>query len=82
MAVENTSRSPMIAVRLLDGTSIYARVFRVSGSTLFVGELKYSDGNELPVYIEDTMLLNIDAVASYAILHIGGEGDDQEVGNL
>jgi hypothetical protein len=76
MVAENTSRSPMIAVRLLDGTQIYARAFRLTDSALFVGELKYSDGDELPAYIEDTMLLNIDAVASYAILHIGGEDED------
>jgi hypothetical protein len=67
----------MIAVRLLDGTSIYARSFRISDSTLFVGDLKFSMDGEPPAYIEDTMLLSLDAVSSYAILHIGGENKDE-----
>jgi len=76
MEVENTHRSPMIAIRLVDDTAIYASHFRISGNGIFVGQLKYINEDNTPAYVEDSMLLNMDSVMTYAILHIGGEENE------
>ena len=75
--VENTSRSPMITIRLLCKTVIFAKKFRVQADHIFVGDLKYKDEGDMPAFIEDSMLISKDAIESYAIVHIGGEEEDE-----
>ena len=45
---------------------------------IWVSEIKYANDDEIPAYIEDAMLLNINAIESYAIVHRENKEEDNE----
>jgi hypothetical protein len=70
----------MIAVRLIDGTVAMSRNFRVTKSHIWMDDIKYADGNEVPAYMAGSMSFSIGAVETYAIVHKKiEEEDDGEV---
>jgi len=77
MEEENINLSPMIAIKLIDGTVIYAQNFRVALDTIYVSDVKYGGPDEPPMFIEDSMLINKASVETYAIIHIGGEENEE-----
>lgn len=46
-----------------------AKKFRVTAKNIWVGDIKYAGKDETPAYIEDSMLLDMNAVETYAIVH-------------
>lgn len=68
---ENTSQSPLIAIRLIDGTRILASKFRVGPDNIFIDDVKYMGDDDTPIFLEDSMLLQMDAIETYLILHKG-----------
>ena len=75
--VVNTSKSPMIAIRLIDKTVIIAKKFKVSRHNIWADDLKYMGDDKPPVFLEDSMLFNMDAVETYMILHKGGKNGEE-----
>jgi len=75
----NTNRSPLIAIRLIDKTTIVAKKFTVNKDSIWVDSLKYfSDNDDVPpVYLDDSMLLSIDSIETYLILHKGGKSGEK-----
>lgn len=51
----------------------------MTASNIWIGDIKYAGKDEMPAYIEDDgMLLNIDAIETYAILHKGEKDEISE----
>lgn len=76
--MENTPQSPMIAIRLIDGTRVVASRFRVTPNNIWVDDLKYCGDDEVPVSLQDSMLFAMGAVETYLIIH-KGEKNVEEV---
>jgi hypothetical protein len=53
-----------------------ASKFRVTKNSIWIDELRYRDIDNVPVYIEDSMLLNMDAIETYMILHRNEENEE------
>lgn len=58
-------------MRLVDGTTIIAKKFRITTGNIWVGDIKYFGEDEIPVYLEDGMNLSKDAIDSWAVIHRG-----------
>jgi hypothetical protein len=57
---------------------ITAKKFRVTANNIWIGDIKYAGKDEMPAYIEDGMLLGIDAIETYAIIHKGEKNEVSE----
>lgn len=66
----------LIAIRLIDKTLIIAKKFRKTASSIWINDIKYIGPNQQqPIFLEDSMLLDMDAVESFAII----QKDDDEI---
>jgi len=66
----------MIAVKLLDGTTVYGRDFTVGHHAIFLEQLRYSGKDECPIYVDEAMTISLDAVDVYFIIHEGQKEED------
>jgi len=61
----------MMAIKLYDGTIIYAKEFHVANKAILIEDFKYLRENETPSYIDDPMTIHTDAIEVYFIVHKG-----------
>jgi len=66
----------MIAIKLYDGTIIYARDFKIGHSAIFVENFKYKKNEEDSIYVEDAMTVHLDAIERHLIIHTGGKNEE------
>ena len=52
----------LMAIKLLDGTLIYARDHRVETGRVIVKNLKYKKDSEITKYVDDEMTISDDAI--------------------
>lgn len=74
--VESTLRIPMIAIKLYDGTVIYARDYKIGNTAIFVENFRYRKGDESPTFIEDGMSVHNDSIETYMICHAGEKNEE------
>lgn len=62
----------MIAIRLLDGTKIFAHHYHISTTNIVIGDSKFYRPNETnPVFVEDSVMLSMDSIDVYFKVLIG-----------
>lgn len=66
----------MIAIKLIDKTRILAKKFKVSTRQIWIGEFRYIDKDGTPIFIEDTMLIGMNAIETYAVVLTGEENEE------
>ncbi len=76
MEDDNVPPGRLIAIKLIDGTRILAKKFKVSLGQIWIGKFKYADKDGAPVFIEDTMLIGMNAIETYAVILIGGKNEE------
>ena len=70
----------MIAIRLIDGTRIFAKHYHISQGSIVAGESKYYRPGEIePIFVDDSVMFTMDSIEVHFRVLVGENENDEEI---